>query len=568
MVSDILIECALVPRNKRTGMASRMEQELMQRQSLLHASNLAFELTATKTLFKEITVDIQAGDRIGLVGRNGSGKSTLLRLLAGHLSPSAGSAINHGSIHYLPQVSALQQCATETTVLDLLSAATEEWWTVNTFLEERLETFLPLTQPVSGLSGGELTRLLLAIALSRQPDVLLLDEPTNHLDFWALECLRVLLGEFPGAFVIVSHKPLFLDQVVNTTWELSADGLKVYGGNYSFYRKQKDIEHQSALRAHEIARKELKRAREALQEEQKRAACSRREGRRQAHDGSMGKAAQRYFANRASASAGTAFNKHQAAVARGMQAVETTKIRTSKATQVTLQEGKQKRKTLFDLQNTCLMRGTECLIESVTLHLTACDRMTICGANGSGKSSLIQAILGISTPDSPARLDAGEVNISPDMRVVYLDQSYALVDRNKTILENMQAANPSLDYRLLRQQLGHFLFFMDEVNKPTAVLSGGEMARLAIALISISEIDLLVLDEPTNNLDQETVDYIVDGLNDFQGAILAISHDLDFLSRIEITQAFKVQHCKLQPTIHLPNEPEHFYRELFDLREL
>jgi ATPase subunit of ABC transporter with duplicated ATPase domains len=97
------------------------------------------------------------------------------------------------------------------------------------------------------------------------------------------------------------------------------------------------------------------------------------------------------------------------------------------------------------------------------------------------------------------------------------------------------------------------------------VLSGGEMARLAIALISISEIDLLVLDEPTNNLDQETVDYIVDGLNDFQGAILAISHDLDFLSRIEIAQAFKLQHRKIQPTIHLPNEPEHFYRELFDL---
>lgn len=122
MVSDVLIECVLVPRNKRTGMATRMEQEFMQRQSLLHASNLAFELTATKTLFKEITVDIQAGDRIGLVGRNGSGKSTLLRLLAGHLSPSGGSALHHGSIHYLPQVSALQQFATETTVFDLLSA--------------------------------------------------------------------------------------------------------------------------------------------------------------------------------------------------------------------------------------------------------------------------------------------------------------------------------------------------------------------------------------------------------------------------------------------------------------
>ncbi|ODG98611.1 hypothetical protein A4S05_08395 [Nostoc sp. KVJ20] len=191
--------------------------------------------------------------------------------------------------------------------------------------------------------------------------------------------------------------------------------------------------------------------------------------------------------------------------------------------------------------------------------------MAIIGANGSGKSSLVKAILGIE--NQTAVLESGEVLLTPAMKAVYLDQTYELVNRQYTLLENMQAANPNLSYQLLRQQLGHFLFKYNDVHKSASILSGGELARLAIAMISISEIDLLILDEPTNNLDIETVEQMVVGINDYQGALWVISHDIDFLSRINITQGFKLKEQTLQMTTYLPSTPEQYYRELLECHQ-
>lgn len=154
------------------------------------------------------------------------------------------------------------------------------------------------------------------------------------------------------------------------------------------------------------------------------------------------------------------------------------------------------------------------------------------------------------------------------MKAVYLDQTYELVNRQQTILQNMQAANPSLSYQLLRQQLGHFLFKYNDVHKSTSVLSGGELARLAIAMISISEIDLLILDEPTNNLDIETVEQMIVGINEYQGALWVISHDLDFLNRINITQSYKLSNQALQFTSYLPSTPQQYYQELLECHQL
>ncbi len=149
-----------------------------------------------------------------------------------------------------------------------------------------------------------------------------------------------------------------------------------------------------------------------------------------------------------------------------------------------------------------------------------------------------------------------------DMEIVYLDQNYDLVDRQQTVLANLQRSNPDLSYQLLRQQLGHFLFFNDDVHKSAAVLSGGELARLAIAMITISQLDLLILDEPTNNLDIITIDQMVEALNDYHGAIWVISHDLDFLSRINITVACQLKNQTLQTMSHLPSDSSLYHAEL------
>ena len=247
----------------------------MQKKAILNAANLTCEVAPTRTLFADITVAIHEGSRIGLVGRNGSGKSTLLKLLAGQLIPQIGTVARTGSVYYLPQVSTLNLSASNELVLDWIASHSDDWWTVTTLLEEKFASEVSLSQRLSTVSGGELTKLWLAIALSKQPDILLLDEPTNHLDLLTLEQLQTALQEFSGAFVIVSHKPFFLDRTVDTIWELTPAELKVYGGNYSFYRSQKEIEHQAALRAHEVARKELKRAKTSASHEQERAAKSR-----------------------------------------------------------------------------------------------------------------------------------------------------------------------------------------------------------------------------------------------------------------------------------------------------
>lgn len=534
----------------------------MERRPLLLADQLTCELLPNKVLFQQVRLSLNEGDKIALIGPNGVGKSTLLKILAGQMTPSAGSVLRHDLVYYLPQVSTLQESIKEESVLEFLSSIADDWWEISAILESQLGTLIDLALPIARLSGGELTKLFLAIGLAQNPEVLLLDEPTNHMDFEALESLKHCLHRFTGAFVVVSHKPFFLDQVATTTWKLTPNGIKVYGGNFSAYKKQKAAELDAALRSHELAQKELKQAREAALIEQKRAARSQREGRLQAFDNSMSKAAKRYFENRASATAGKSAQKHEALVAKATQKVAETKIRTPKATAIQLETGQRKSKDLIHIQAANLRVGDRILLKNIHLHMASGDRIAISGPNGSGKSSLVKAVCGFDPVGSSASLESGTVMISQSMQVVYLDQTYELVDREKTILENMQQSNASLAYQLLRQQLGHFLFFNETVNKRASVLSGGELARLAIAMISIAKIDLLILDEPTNNLDIETVDQIVEALNQYQGALWVTSHDLDFLSRIHITKAVILRDHTLQMANHLPHETDHFYQEL------
>ena len=534
----------------------------MDKKPVLLGENLSYEIKASRTLFTGVQVSIDPRARIALVGRNGVGKSTLLKILAGEINPASGSISRDGIAYYLPQISTIREEMKANTVLDLLSNVSEEWWKIAEILEAKFSTTLDFFLPIANLSGGELTKLFLAIGLSQEPKVLLLDEPTNHMDLQALENLSQFLNDFDEAFVIVSHKPFFLDQVVNMTWELTPEGIKVYGGNFSLYRQQKEIELAAALRAHEIARKELKWAKISALQQQERAAQSRRSGREKFLNGSIDRRNGGLLKSKGQTTAGIAKKKHEAIIEKANQKFEETKIKTNKVTNVQLPEKSHKRRSLIDIQGAKLRVGERLLIDHIHLHVSVGDRVAIAGANGSGKSSLAKAILGMK--NYPAFLEAGEVLLANGMKAVYLDQTYELVNRERTIIENMQAANANLNYQLLRQQLGHFLFKYDDVHKQASVLSGGELARLAIAMIGISEIDLLILDEPTNNLDIETVDQMVTGINEYQGAIWVISHDLDFLSRIGITKAFELKDRTLRMSAYLPNELERYYQELVE----
>ena len=295
-------------------------------------------------------------------------------------------------------------------------------------------------------------------------------------------------------------------------------------------------------------------------QEQQRAAQSRRNGR--LHADSMPKILAGALKRKAEVTAGKLKQKHEAAITDATQKVVQTKVRTNKATSIQLEQTSQKHKNLIEIQAANLWVADRLLLENIQFHLASGERVAIAGANGSGKSSLAKAIL--NRKGTYAFLESGEVLVSPTMNVVYLDQTYELVNRDSTILENMQAANPGLEYQLVRQQLGHFLFFNDDVYKSASVLSGGELARLALAMLGVSKIDLLILDEPTNNLDIPTVEQMVEAVNEYHGGLWVISHDLDFLSRIQITDSYGLRDRTLQRTNYLPDETEEYYEELVD----
>ncbi len=528
------------------------------RQPYLITENLGYTLNSTQTIFEEIHLSLAMGDRIALVGANGVGKSTLLKLLAGQIQPTQGSVASVGVAYYLPQISTIRESIQSETVLDFLNAISNEWWEIEQLLVTSFGTVLDLSLSMQDLSGGELTQLFLAVGLSQSPDHLFLDEPTNHLDYLALEKLRQVICQCPGACVMVSHKPFFLDQVAQTIWELTSGGLKVYGGNFSDYRAQKQLEDAAKVRTHETARKELKRTKAAALQEQKRAAQSSRDGRKRALRGGLSRIVIGGRKRRAENTAAKLKTKHDQAIAHATQNVAETKVRTHRTTRIRLEEKSPKHRSLIDISHANLWVEDRLLLQNIELQVSSCDRISLIGPNGSGKSCLIKALLG---RDSPARLKGGPVKCA-EMQTVYLDQNYASVDRSLTILENLRRANPDLNYQLLRQQLGHFLFLGDDVYKSASVLSGGELARVAIAMITISAIDLLILDEPTNNLDIATLDQMVETLNVYQGALWVISHDLDFLSRIQITRSFQLKDQALQPTMALPSERADYHNYL------
>ncbi|MDJ0572923.1 MAG: ABC-F family ATP-binding cassette domain-containing protein [Pleurocapsa sp. MO_192.B19] len=533
----------------------------MKQNLFLQAHNITYQLPSGRILFSNINIGVRNGDRVGLVGCNGVGKSTLLKILAGQLKSSQGFIDCNSicSLYYLPQITQLEHQVNNKTIGDFVSSSAEEWWKIINILESDLNTCLDLYLPISSLSGGELTKLFLALGLAQKPNLLLLDEPTNHMDILACENLSGFLNKFSGAFIIVSHQSYFLELVVNNIWELTPTKLNYYGGNFSFYRQEKEREFQSAIKAQEKSRKALVKARKTVAKEQKRAARSQREGRIQARVQSISAIQRGYNANKASASAGKFSKKSQKILEKAEQNYKQAKIKTKKDAQININaSNKNHTRELINIRDATLLIGNKILAEQINLEVKYGDRIVIAGANGCGKSSLIEALFS----KNSAYFRGGNISINKNLNYIKLDQKYQIIEPQKTILENITTRNPSLDYQLIRLQLGHFLFKNQDVYKLASTLSGGELARLALAIITISETDLLILDEPTNNLDLDTSEQFIGALKSYRGAILVISHDLDFLNKLDITQSFIIKNQKWQLMSFLPQQREEYRHEL------
>lgn len=517
---------------------------------VLSANNL------TKTYGTDVIIDkasfhLNAGDKVGIIGRNGAGKTTLLNMLTGELPCDEGEFFvsQNMRIGYLKQrdnfssegtvleeiegiFSGLRELENEIAELsDKVAENPHDTGLINrldelqhrfdreggyTYKSEMIgilnsmafdESFY--NKKISSLSGGERTRLALAALLLEKPDILLLDEPTNHLDIGTLKWLEQYLEAYRGTIMIVSHDRYFLDRTVNRIFEVENHKVYSYQGKYSDYAAQKKLRRETELRAYnnqqrEIARQEemIRRMKQRGTEHLAKRAASREKRldmleRIERPESEMGKMKINFKENFPSGG------------------------------DVIMAENLEK----------SFGRGTEHreLFHGVNLDIKRGERICILGPNGVGKTTLLRVLLGELTPD------AGYLKIGHNVAFGYYDQGQLLLSDANTVLEELKESYRLYTDTEMRSILGRFLFRGEEVFLPVGSLSGGEKARLSLLKLMLSGANTLILDEPTNHLDIESKEVFEEALMEFPGTVIVVSHDRYFLQRIptrilELTQ--------------------------------
>lgn len=465
--------------------------------NLLTAEHLTKVFTQRR-LLDDTDFSINEGEKIGVIGINGTGKSTLLRLIAGLEEPDAGTITRGRSltIRYLPQTPVFDENAT---VLDAILKdnvnSINEWSVESEALAAINRLGLPAaSEKVAHLSGGQRKRIALANAVLAPVDILILDEPTNHLDSEMADWLEEYLTDFRGAIVMVTHDRYFLDSIATRIVEVDKGKIYSYPGNYAEYLMLK-AERQNIEIASERKRQSLLRTELAWLARGARA----RSTKQKAHIDRI----------------------------RAMQAVqapvEDAKIQISS---VSSRMGR----TTIELEHISKSYGDRCLIRDYTYIFLRGDRIGITGPNGCGKSTLLKIINGIIPPDS------GTVTIGQTIRIGYFSQESEDMDCSLTAIEYIKEAGEYIktsDGRITASQLmERFLFDGTMQWSKIEKLSGGEKRRLYLLRVLMSEPNVLILDEPTNDLDIQTLEILEEYLDHFDGIVITVSHDRYFLDRI------------------------------------
>ncbi|SER96858.1 ATPase components of ABC transporters with duplicated ATPase domains [Propionibacterium cyclohexanicum] len=467
--------------------------------------------------------------RTGLVGPNGSGKSTLLRLIAGHLAPSAGSISIDGIADYLPQRfdagETLADLLGVRAILDAVHAITSGDASPHLFdivgdngwdIEERAAAALAaigvptdLGRTTATLSGGEAMLAAVTGVRLRGADVALLDEPTNNLDTEARERLYELISSWTGALIVVSHDRALLE-LVDDTAELRGGSLATFGGTYSAYESFLDTRQRAALRTLRDAEATLRKEKRQRIEAEEKIAHSQRRGRKDA--------ANRAFVPAAIDRRRNSAEKTQGA-RRGLLAGKEDAARV--AVEAAERAVRDDERIVIDLPDPDVPAGRR-IAEIGGYVIAGPERVALTGPNGIGKTTALRALL------------AGRGLFTG--RVAYLPQGLDLLDDGARVLDAVAAGAPETSIPDLRNRLARFLVRGDQVYRPVATLSGGERFRVTLARLLLADppAQLLVLDEPTNNLDIASVDRLVEALSTYRGALLVVSHDRDFLNRLGI----------------------------------
>lgn len=482
--------------------------------------------------------------KTGLVGTNGSGKSTLLRLVAGKLTPTAGSITTGGDVGYLPQTLTLHRGSTLMELLgiqDKIAAlraieagdvAVEHFdvlgddWDIETRAAEALQDIglagADLDRSVGELSGGEAMLAAISGLRIRRTPITLLDEPTNNLDRDARAALARMLADWPGNLLVVSHD-LALLELMDATAELYEGGLTVFGGPYSEWRAYLEEQQAAAVQATRAAEQLVKKEKRQKQEAETKLASRARTGQKSYDNKKGSKILMNQRASDAQVSAGKMRSGLDLKVQSAKAALDaaTSRVREDEHISLNLPDPDVPRsRRIAELQGTnrsYIVQGPE--------------RVAIIGPNGAGKTTLLERLVG-----NAHCVDGQAGGTLLTDRAGYLRQRLDGLSEEATTLENVQDAAPNVPAGDIRNQLARFLLRGDSVNRPVHTLSGGERFRVSLARLLFADppAQVLILDEPTNNLDMRSVDQLVDSLQAYGGAVIVVSHDDAFLGRLDL----------------------------------
>lgn len=496
------------------------------------------------SILENVNFTVNEYDKIGIIGVNGTGKTTLFKIISGIYGYDSGDIYTSKDceIGYLEQNTNFHS---ENTILeevlevfkdviemekylrDLEHKISEESSNTNsTTLEKlmneysnKLEAFSDMNgygykseakgvlkglgfsdedmdKPISILSGGEKTRVLLGKLLLKKPTLLLLDEPTNHLDSEAIEWLEVFLKQYKGTVILISHDRYFLDQVVNRIFEIHNKKLKTYNGNYSDFIKASAIEKELELKKFEDQQKDIKKQEESI-ERLKAFGREKHLKRARSKEKALAKV--------------DVLDKPEAY---------------RKKAKIEFNPSVTSGNDVLQLRDISMRYGERILFKDLNLDIYRGEKVALIGANGIGKSTLFKIIMNEVTPLS------GDIKFGTNVNVSYFHQEQKTLNLDNTIIDEIWEDNKQLTQTSLRTMLGAFLFEGEEVFKKISTLSGGERARVAILKLILSNANLLLLDEPTNHLDIDSKEVLEEALSSYTGTIFTISHDRYFLNTV------------------------------------
>ena len=496
------------------------------------------------SILENVNFTVNEYDKIGIIGVNGTGKTTLFKIISGIYGYDSGDIYTSKDceIGYLEQNTNFHS---ENTILeevlevfkyviemekylrDLEHKISEESSNTNsTTLEKlmneysnKLEAFSDMNgygykseakgvlkglgfsdedmdKPISILSGGEKTRVLLGKLLLKKPTLLLLDEPTNHLDSEAIEWLEVFLKQYKGTVILISHDRYFLDQVVNRIFEIHNKKLKTYNGNYSDFIKASAIEKELELKKFEDQQKDIKKQEESI-ERLKAFGREKHLKRARSKEKALAKV--------------DVLDKPEAY---------------RKKAKIEFNPSVTSGNDVLQLRDISMGYGERILFKDLNLDIYRGEKVALIGANGIGNSTLFKIIMNEITPLS------GDIKFGTNVNVSYFHQEQKTLNLDNTIIDEIWEDNKQLTQTSLRTMLGAFLFEGEEVFKKISTLSGGERARVAILKLILSNANLLLLDEPTNHLDIDSKEVLEEALSSYTGTIFTISHDRYFLNTV------------------------------------